>query len=112
MVSAGDSYRRHNLHTCHKHCKNPEESKTGRVRVTTALHPTNDPNDLDEIDHCQECKKWNSTDKFPNQPQPIIVIKIKRSLITNLGNTALTQLGILMLCSVMLTAASLAIAVM
>lgn len=33
MVNAGESYRRFNTHTCHKHCKNQEESKTGGMTV-------------------------------------------------------------------------------
>ena len=29
MVNAGDSVRRVSTHTCHKHCKSREETKTG-----------------------------------------------------------------------------------
>lgn len=94
MVNANDSYRRSTSHTCHKHCKNKEESKTG-----------------DELGHCQECKKWNTVDKFINEPQPTIVTKIKKSLISNLGNTALTQLCLLMFCSLVLLIASVMVAV-
>lgn len=94
MVNANESYRRKNTHTCHKHCKNKEESKTG-----------------DEIGHCQKCKKWNSTNKLSNEPQPTIATKIKRSLISNLGNTALTQMCVMMFCSLVLIAASIAAAV-
>ncbi|CAN9109107.1 unnamed protein product [Alternaria alternata] len=94
MVNATDSFRRLYSHTCHKHCFNHEESKTG-----------------DEIGHCQKCKKWNTEDKFANLPQPTIATKIKKSLISNLGNTALTQMLIMMFCSLALLTASLATAV-
>jgi hypothetical protein len=95
MVNATDNFRRSYSHTCHKHCRNPEESKTG-----------------DEIGHCQTCKKWNSHDRFANLPQPAIATKIKKSLITNLGNTALTQMCLMMFCAIVLLSASLAMAVM
>ncbi|CAI6339628.1 unnamed protein product [Periconia digitata] len=99
MVNARESYRRHNRHTCHKHCKNPVASLTG-----------------DEIGHCQSrkksCKKFNSTNKLANQPQPTIATKIKRGLISNLGNTALTQMVIMVFTGVILLGASLLSAVM
>jgi hypothetical protein len=94
MVNGGDNYRRHNTHTCHKHCRGVEDSKTG-----------------DELGHCQKCKRWNSTNMFSNEPQPTIATKFKRSLISNLGNTALTQMCLLMLCTLALVGASIAIAV-
>jgi hypothetical protein len=95
MVNATDNFRRSYSHTCHKHCRNPEQSKTG-----------------DEIGHCQKCKRWNSHDKFANLPQPAIATKIKKSLITNLGNTALTQMCLMMFCAIVLLGASLTMAVM
>jgi hypothetical protein len=67
---------------------------------------------LDEIGHCQKCKKWNTNDKFANLPQPAIATKIKKSLITNLGNTALTQMCLMMFCGLVLLGASLFMAVM
>ncbi|KAF2820593.1 hypothetical protein CC86DRAFT_304725 [Ophiobolus disseminans] len=94
MVNANDSFRRQYAHTCHKHCFNPEASATG-----------------DEIGHCQKCKKFNTNDKFANLPQPTIATKIKKSLISNLGNTALTQMLIMMFCSLALLGASLTMAV-
>ncbi|OAL47208.1 hypothetical protein IQ07DRAFT_515918 [Pyrenochaeta sp. DS3sAY3a] len=94
MVNAGDNYRRRNTHICHKHCKSEDDSKTG-----------------DEIGHCQKCKKWNSTDKFSNQPQPTIATKFKKGLLSNLGNTALQQMSLLVFCSFVLVGASIAIAV-
>jgi hypothetical protein len=93
MVNAGDSYRRHTSHTCHKHCKNKEESKTG-----------------DEIGHCQRCTKWNSVHMFTGESQPTIATKIKKSLISNLGNTALTQMCLLMICSLVMLGASIFVA--
>jgi hypothetical protein len=48
---------------------------------------------------------------FSNEPQPTIATKFKRSLISNLGNTALTQMCLLMLCTLALVGASIAIAV-
>ncbi|KAF3002487.1 hypothetical protein E8E13_005808 [Curvularia kusanoi] len=95
MVNGGDNYRRHNSHTCHKHCRGVEDSKTG-----------------DELGHCQKCKKWNSANKFSNEPQPTIATKFKKSLISNLGNTALTQMCLLMLCTLALMGASITIAVL
>ncbi|KAF1948120.1 hypothetical protein CC80DRAFT_432298 [Byssothecium circinans] len=94
MVNANESYRRRNTHVCHKHCKSKEDSKTG-----------------DEIGHCQKCNKYNSTNKFHNQPQPTIATKIKRSFISNLGTTALVQMCIMMFVSFVLLSASLIIAV-
>ncbi|KAF2182554.1 hypothetical protein K469DRAFT_586165 [Zopfia rhizophila CBS 207.26] len=94
MVNANDSYRRKTSHTCHKHCKSKEESKTG-----------------DEIGHCQKCKKWNSANKTSGLPQPTIATKMKKSLISNLGNTALTQMCLLMFCSLVMLFVSIFIAV-
>ncbi|KAF2032995.1 hypothetical protein EK21DRAFT_98563 [Setomelanomma holmii] len=94
MVNAGDAFRRSNTHTCHKHCFNKEVSTSG-----------------DEIGHCQKCKKFNSNDKFAQLPQPTIATKFKKGLISNLGNTALTQITLLMFCSLAMLGASLAIAV-
>ncbi|KAL5120384.1 hypothetical protein ACEQ8H_001674 [Pleosporales sp. CAS-2024a] len=94
MVNATDNFRRRYSHTCHKHCFNPEKSKTG-----------------DEIGHCQKCKKWNSNDKFADLPQPAIATKIKKSLINNLGSTALTQMCLLMFCSLVMLGGSITMAV-
>lgn len=95
MVNSGESYRRRITHTCHKHCKDKEKSVTG-----------------DEIGHCQKCKKWNDTNHFTNDMQPTISTKIKRSLISNLGTMALTQMCILMFCSIVLVSASITVAVL
>ena len=78
MVNSKENYRRLNEHTCHKHCQNKVQSATG-----------------DEIGHCQSCKTFNSTNKLANEAQPTIATKIKRTLITNLGNTAMAQMFIL-----------------
>ncbi|KAF2662395.1 hypothetical protein K491DRAFT_585125 [Lophiostoma macrostomum CBS 122681] len=95
MVNANESYRRHTSHVCHKHCRSNETSITGE----------------DEIGHCQKCKKHNAVNMFSNQPQPTITTKIKKGLISNLGNTALTQICILMLCSMAMLGGSIALAV-
>ena len=94
MVNAAETYLRRNTHTCHKHCKNKTESKTG-----------------DEIGHCQKCKKFNDTNRLHNESQPAISTKIKRTLISNLGTTALAQMSIMMFCSIALVGGSLAVAV-
>ena len=94
MVNAGDGYRHLVGHTCHKHCKDPEPSITG-----------------DTIGHCQKCKKWNTVDKAADLPHPAIAIKYKKSLISNLGSTAVTQMIILMFCSICMLGISLFIAV-
>ncbi|KAJ4292636.1 hypothetical protein N0V90_009299 [Kalmusia sp. IMI 367209] len=65
----------------------------------------------EEVGHCQKCKKWNSVNRFVNEIQPTIATKIKRSLISNLGNTALTQMSIMIFCSIVMVSASIAIAV-
>jgi len=39
MVNANDSFRRMYSHTCHKHCFNREESKTGG-KDATFIQPT------------------------------------------------------------------------
>lgn len=94
MVNAQESFRRHCSHTCHKHCRSRRVSKIG-----------------EEVGHCQKCKKWNSVDHFTNEIQPTIATKIKRNLISNLGNTALAQITIMMLCSISMMAVSTVVAV-
>lgn len=113
MVNANDSFRRMYTHTCHKHCFNPEQSPTGGKSTLRVMPYLLDSLcTTDEIGHCQNCKKFNTNDKFSNLPQPTIATKIKKSLISNLGNTALTQMLIMMFCSLALLGASLTIAVM
>ncbi|KAF2017754.1 hypothetical protein BU24DRAFT_478909 [Aaosphaeria arxii CBS 175.79] len=94
MVNSNDSFRRSVSHACHKHCTDKEESKTG-----------------DELKHCQRCKKWNSVNNFSNQIQPTVATKLKKALISNLGNTALIQMLLLMFCSLVLVTASIITAV-
>ncbi|RAL59420.1 hypothetical protein DID88_006794 [Monilinia fructigena] len=77
-----DGYRNEVAHLCHKHCKDPVPSLTG-----------------DDIGHCQKCKKFNEINKAADLPHPSIAIKYKRSLLSNLGSTAITQMIILMFCS-------------
>ena len=83
MVNAGEGYRHKVAHTCHKHCKDDEVSPTG-----------------DSIGHCQKCAKFNKSDKAANLVHPSIAIKYKKSLLSNLGSTALVQMIILMFCSI------------
>ncbi|KAF2813075.1 uncharacterized protein BDZ99DRAFT_381773 [Mytilinidion resinicola] len=92
MVNAAENYRRQTDHTCHKHCT-AEPSTTG-----------------DEIGHCQKCKKFNVVNKFVPLAQPTIATKIKKSLISNLGNTALTQMALLFICSLAMLMGSIVVA--
>ncbi|KAA8565135.1 hypothetical protein EYC84_010882 [Monilinia fructicola] len=69
-------------HRCHKHCKDPVPSLTG-----------------DDIGHCQDCKKFNDINKAADLQHPSIAIKYKKSLLSNLGSTAIMQMMILMFCS-------------
>ncbi|KAF1998652.1 hypothetical protein P154DRAFT_438786 [Amniculicola lignicola CBS 123094] len=94
MVNANDSYRRETIHTCHKHCKSGIASMTG-----------------DELGHCQKCTKQNKVNKLPQTPQPTIATKFKKSLISNMGNTALTQMLLLMFCSFVMLFASVFVGV-
>lgn len=90
LLNSGDGYRNHVEHTCHKHCKDPIPSQNG-----------------DSIGHCQKCKKFNRIDMAADLPHPSIAIKYKRSLLSNLGSTAITQMLILMFCSLAMLAISI-----
>jgi hypothetical protein len=90
MLNSGDGYRNKVEHTCHKHCKDKIPSSSG-----------------DSIGHCQKCKKFNVIDKAADLPHPSIAIKYKRSLLSNLGSTAITQMIILMFTSVGMVAVSI-----
>lgn len=90
MLNSGDGYRKKVDHTCHKHCKDEVPSRNG-----------------DSIGHCQKCKKFNVVDNAADLPHPSIAIKYKRSLLSNLGSTAITQMIILMLTSVGMVAVSI-----
>lgn len=65
----------------------------------------------DNIGHCQKCKKFNKSDKAADLPHPSIAIKYKRSLLSNLGSTAIVQMIILMFISVIMISVSIMIAV-
>lgn len=95
LVNAGDGHRYHVKHTCHKkHCSiDSESSLTG-----------------DDIGHCQKCSKFNIIDKAANLPHPCISTKSKRSLISNLGSTAVSQIIILMVCSLVMLSISIKLA--
>jgi hypothetical protein len=90
LLNSGDGYRNLVVHRCHKHCKDPEPSTTG-----------------DAIGHCQKCKKFNDINKAADLPHPSIAIKYKRSLISNLGSTAVTQMLILTVTSLAMLAVSI-----
>ena len=94
MVNAGEAYRHSTLHTCHKHCKSKEPSETG-----------------DELGHCQKCKTFNDVDKAADLPHPCIATKYKKSLLSNLGTAALTQMVLLSLASTAMIAGSATLAV-
>jgi hypothetical protein len=93
MVNAGDGYRHQTSHMCHKHCKDQRSSATG-----------------DALGHCQQCKKFNTADKAADLIHPVISMKYKKSLISNLGVTAVTQMIILMVASAAMVSASIALA--
>ncbi|KAJ8062583.1 hypothetical protein OCU04_009107 [Sclerotinia nivalis] len=82
LLNSGDGYRHKVTHRCHKHCKDPVPSTSG-----------------DDIGHCQKCEKFNEIDKAADLPHPSIAIKYKRSLLSNLGYTAIAQMLILTFCS-------------
>ena len=90
LLNSGDGYRKAVVHTCHKHCRDREPSASG-----------------DSIGHCQKCKKFNIVDMAADLPHPSIAIKYKRSLLSNLGSTAITQMIILMFTSVGMVAVSI-----
>lgn len=95
MVDSGDGHRHSVSHTCHKHCKDPELSSTG-----------------DGMGHCQKCGKFNIVDKAADLTHPCIATKHKKSLLSNLGSTALLQMILLMLTSVTMLVISLMLAVL
>jgi len=94
LVNAGEAYRKHVDHTCHKHCKSSAVSATG-----------------DELGHCQKCKKHNKNNLAAGLEHPIVATKYKKSLISNLGFTAVTQMIMLMFCCFAMLGVSLTIAV-
>ncbi|MCJ1403004.1 hypothetical protein MMC11_006226 [Xylographa trunciseda] len=94
LVNAREGHRHKVSHTCHKHCTDSEPSTTG-----------------DNIGHCQRCKKFNTIDRAADLVHPVIAIKYKSSLISNLGVTAVSQMMILMLCSLTMVGVSIMLAV-
>ena len=94
MVNAGDGYRHKVAHSCHKHCKEKEPSTTG-----------------DSIGHCQKCTKHNTKDKAADLEHPSIAIKYKKSLLSNLGSSALVQMIIVLFCSISMLAVSIFLAI-
>lgn len=94
MVNSGDFHRRSVTHTCHKHCRSTQLSDTG-----------------EELGHCQSCKKHNTVNNVPGLPWPALSTKRKKSLITNLGQTALTQMLTLSFSSMAMIGASIFLAI-
>ncbi|MCJ1287577.1 hypothetical protein MMC26_006929 [Xylographa opegraphella] len=94
LVNAQEGHRHKVSHTCHKHCSDSEPSKTG-----------------DNIGHCQKCKMFNTIDKAADLIHPVIAIKYKSSLISNLGVTAVSQMMMLTLCSLTMVGVSILLAI-
>ena len=94
MVNAQEGHRQKVGHTCHKHCRDSEKSMTG-----------------DNLGHCQKCRKFNTIDQAADLVHPVIAIKYKSSLISNLGVTAISQMMILTLGSLTMVAVSVMLAV-
>ena len=94
MVNGGDGIRHRTSHVCHKHCTDITYSNTG-----------------DELGHCQRCSKFNSVDKAADLVHPVIANKFKKSLISNLGVSAVTQMIILTFTSAIMIALSIALAI-
>ena len=94
MVNGGDGIRHRTSHVCHKHCTDTTYSKTG-----------------DELGHCQRCSKFNSVDKAADLVHPVISTKFKKSLISNLGVSAVTQMILLTFASAIMIALSIALAI-
>ena len=94
LVNAGEGNRHRVGHTCHRHCNDPEPSMTG-----------------DGIGHCQKCAKFNTVDKAADLLHPSIAIKYKKSLLSNLGSSALSQMIILMICSLSMLVVSIILAI-
>lgn len=90
LLNSGDGYRNEVVHTCHKHCKGPNPSTSG-----------------DDIGHCQKCKRFNEINMSANIPHPSIAIKYKKSLLSNLGSTPISQMLILMFTSLAMLGASI-----
>ncbi|MCJ1420641.1 hypothetical protein MMC32_007000 [Xylographa parallela] len=94
LVNAAEGHRQKVSHTCHKHCSDSGSSRTG-----------------DNLGHCQKCTKFNNIDKAADLVHPVIAIKYKSSLISNLGVTAVSQMMILMLGSLTMIGVSIVLAV-
>lgn len=96
MVNGGDFHRRDITHKCHKHCKPWAATSTSG----------------EDLGHCQSCEKFNAVNHMPESPWPAISTKRKKSLISNLGQIAVSQMLILNICSSAMIAASIALAVL
>ena len=94
LVNAGEAYRSLNNHSCHKHCHADAVSMTG-----------------DDLGHCQICNKYNTTNRSAQLEHPIVATKYKKSLISNLGFTAVFQMLLLMFCSLVMLGISIVLSV-
>ncbi|QDS73482.1 hypothetical protein FKW77_009136 [Venturia effusa] len=94
LVNAGEAYRKQVDHSCHKHCKSNTISSTG-----------------DELGHCQDCTKYNKHNLAAGLEHPIVATKYKKSLISNLGFTAVLQMIMLAFCCFAMLGVSLTIAI-
>jgi hypothetical protein len=90
LLNSGDGWRSSVVHKCHKHCTDVQPSTTG-----------------DDIGHCQKCLKFNEINKAADLPHPSVAIKDKRSLLSNLGSTAIIQMLILTFTSLAMLSASI-----
>lgn len=80
LVSAGDGYRHLTSHVCHKHCKDLKPCPSG-----------------DSIGHCQKCKKFNSANKAADLAHPVVAMKYKKALLSNLESASLIPIIILVI---------------
>ena len=95
LLNAGEGNRHLVSHVCHKHCTSSNPSVTG-----------------DSKSHCQQCAKFNSIDRAANLLHPCIAVQYKKSSLSNLGSTALTQMIILAVCSLSMFVCSVFLAVL
>ena len=94
LINADEDNRYRYNHTCHRHCRG--------LASTTG----------DGINHCQKCAKFNVVDKAANLFHPSMAIKCKKSLLSNLGSSAVSQMVILMICFISMFALSIWLAVL
>jgi len=77
------------------------------ISATSIAQISNPRHQADDIGHCQKCLKFNEINKAADLPHPSVAIKYKRSLLSNLGSTAIIQMLILTFTSLAMLSASL-----